>query len=54
LRLLGSESLLQSTVERLLPRIPLARLAVVTNAAQAELIHQELNRQGWDGISGLT
>jgi len=50
LRLLGSESLLQSTVERLLPRIPLARLAVVTNAAQAQLIHQELNRQGWDEI----
>ena len=50
LRLLGSESLLQATVERLLPRIPLARLAVVTNAAQAQLIHQELNRQGWDEI----
>jgi mannose-1-phosphate guanylyltransferase/mannose-6-phosphate isomerase len=50
LRLLGSESLLQSTVKRLLPRIPLARLAVVTNAGQAQLIHQELNRQGWDEI----
>ncbi|HEX9883412.1 MAG TPA: mannose-1-phosphate guanylyltransferase/mannose-6-phosphate isomerase [Desulfobaccales bacterium] len=50
LRLLGSESLLQATVERLLPRIPLARLAVVTNAAQAQLIHQELNRQGWGEI----
>ena len=50
LRLLGSESLIQATVERLLPRIPLARLAVVTNAAQAQLIHQELNRQGWDEI----
>jgi mannose-1-phosphate guanylyltransferase/mannose-6-phosphate isomerase len=50
LRLLGSESLLQSTVKRLLPRIPLARLAVVTNAGQAQLIHQELNRWGWDEI----
>jgi mannose-1-phosphate guanylyltransferase/mannose-6-phosphate isomerase len=50
LRLLGSASLLQSTVERLLPRIPLARLAVVTNAAQAPLIHQELDRQGWGEI----
>jgi mannose-1-phosphate guanylyltransferase len=31
LRLLGSESMLQTTVERLLPRIPAKRLAVVTN-----------------------
>lgn len=50
LRLLGSESMLQSTVERLLPRIPPERLAVVTNASQAELIHQELHRKGWDGV----
>jgi len=50
LRLLGSESMLQSTVERLLPRIPAERLAVVTNASQAELIHQELQRKGWDGV----
>jgi mannose-1-phosphate guanylyltransferase/mannose-6-phosphate isomerase len=50
LRLLGSESMLQSTVERLLPRIPPERLAVVTNASQAGLIHQELDRRGWDGV----
>jgi mannose-1-phosphate guanylyltransferase/mannose-6-phosphate isomerase len=51
LRLLGSESMLQSTVERLLPRIPPERLAVVTNVDQAGLIHQELQRQGWEEIS---
>jgi mannose-1-phosphate guanylyltransferase/mannose-6-phosphate isomerase len=50
LRLLGSESMLQSTVERLLPRIPPERLAVVTNADQAGLIHQELQRQGWEEV----
>ena len=50
LRLLGSESMLQTTVERLLPRIPAERLAVVTNAGQAELIHQELHRKGWDEV----
>ncbi|MGB8992795.1 MAG: mannose-1-phosphate guanylyltransferase/mannose-6-phosphate isomerase [Desulfobaccales bacterium] len=50
LRLLGSESMLQSTVERLLPRIPPERLAVVTNASQAGLIHQELQKKGWDEV----
>jgi mannose-1-phosphate guanylyltransferase/mannose-6-phosphate isomerase len=50
LRLLGSESMIQSTIERLLPRIPPSRLAVVTNAAQAQLIHQELHQKGWDEI----
>jgi mannose-1-phosphate guanylyltransferase/mannose-6-phosphate isomerase len=50
LRLLGSESMLQSTVERLLPRIPPDRLAVVTNASQAGLIHQDLHRRGWDAV----
>src|SRR4030065_1774585 len=50
LRLLGSESMLQTTVERLLPRIPEERLAVVTNADQAELIHQELHRKGWEAV----
>ncbi|MCK9377850.1 MAG: mannose-1-phosphate guanylyltransferase/mannose-6-phosphate isomerase [Syntrophobacterales bacterium] len=49
-RLLGSESMLQATVERLLPRIPPERLAVVTNASQAELIHQELHSKNWDGV----
>jgi mannose-1-phosphate guanylyltransferase/mannose-6-phosphate isomerase len=50
LRLLGSESLIQSTIERLLPLIPLARLAVVTNAAQADVINLEILRKGWQGI----
>jgi mannose-1-phosphate guanylyltransferase/mannose-6-phosphate isomerase len=50
LHLLGSESMLQTTVERLLPRIPAGRLAVVTNTGQAELIHQELHRKGWDEV----
>jgi mannose-1-phosphate guanylyltransferase/mannose-6-phosphate isomerase len=42
--------MLQTTVERLLPRIPAPSLAVVTNAGQAELIHQELHRKGWDKV----
>lgn len=50
LRLLGSESMIQDTIERLLPRIPLERLAVVTNALQADVIRLELYRKGWDGI----
>ncbi len=50
LHLLGSESMIQATVERLLPRIPAERLAVVTNAAQAEIISLELSRKGWQGI----
>jgi mannose-1-phosphate guanylyltransferase/mannose-6-phosphate isomerase len=50
LRLLGSESMLQSTVERLLPRIPAECLAVVTNTDQAGLIHQDLQRQGWEQV----
>ncbi|MDI6853497.1 MAG: mannose-1-phosphate guanylyltransferase/mannose-6-phosphate isomerase [Deltaproteobacteria bacterium] len=51
LRLLGSDSLLQSTVARLLPRIPLERLAVVTNAAQADVIRLELHRRNWHGMN---
>lgn len=50
LRLLGSESMLQFTVERLLPRIPPAKIAVVTNSSQAQLIHQELDRKGWHEV----
>ena len=50
LRLVGSGSLLQNTIARLLPCIPLERLAVVTNAAQADVIRLELYRQGWQGI----
>ncbi len=50
LRLLGSESMIQATITRLLPRIPAARLAVVTSAAQAEIIRLELSRKGWHDI----
>ncbi len=50
LRLLGSESMIQTTIERLLPRIPLERLAVVTNAMQADVIRLELYRKGWNDI----
>ncbi len=50
LRLMGSESLIQSTIERLLPRIPLERLAVVTNASQADVIRLQLHRKGWEDI----
>jgi mannose-1-phosphate guanylyltransferase len=46
LRLLGSESMLQATIERLLPRIPLERLAVVTNASQADVIRLQLHHKG--------
>jgi len=42
LRLLGSDSMIQATIGRLLPRIPIERLAVVTNTAQAEVISLEL------------
>jgi mannose-1-phosphate guanylyltransferase/mannose-6-phosphate isomerase len=50
LRLLGSESMIQSTIERLLPTIPLERMTVVTNAAQADVINLELLRKGWQTI----
>lgn len=50
LRLLGSDSMLQATIARLLPRIPLARLAVVTNASQEEVIRLELYQKGWEEI----
>ncbi len=51
LHLVGDGSLLQNTIARLLPCIPLERLAVVTNAAQADVIRLELHRQGWKGIN---
>jgi len=50
LRLLGSDSLLQATIKRLLPRVPLERLTVVTNATQADVIRLDLYRQGWQQI----
>ncbi len=50
LRLLGSESLLQSTIARLLPLVPLERLALVTNEAQTDVIRLELHRKGWQSV----
>lgn len=50
LRLLGSQSMLEATISRLLPRIPLNRLGVVTSAAQAEVIRLDLFRHGREGI----
>jgi mannose-1-phosphate guanylyltransferase / mannose-6-phosphate isomerase len=44
LRLLGSDSLLQATCGRLLPRIPPERLAVVTALSQADIIRLDLHR----------
>jgi mannose-1-phosphate guanylyltransferase/mannose-6-phosphate isomerase len=53
LRLLGSESLFQATISRLLPRIPLSRLAVVSNVAQADVIRMDLYRRGWEDVQLL-
>jgi mannose-1-phosphate guanylyltransferase/mannose-6-phosphate isomerase len=50
LHLMGSDSMLQATISRLLPRIPLARMAVVTNATQADAIRLDLYRKNWDGL----
>jgi mannose-1-phosphate guanylyltransferase/mannose-6-phosphate isomerase len=50
LRLLGSESLLQATCGRLLPRIPAERLAVVSAAVQADVIRLDLHRQGLKNV----
>jgi len=50
LHLLGSQSMIQATIERLLPSIPLSRLAVVTSEAQQDVIRLELHRQGWKDI----
>jgi mannose-1-phosphate guanylyltransferase/mannose-6-phosphate isomerase len=53
LRLLGSDSMLQSTIERLRPYIPLERLIIVTNASQEEVIRLELYRKDWTGVQLL-
>jgi mannose-1-phosphate guanylyltransferase/mannose-6-phosphate isomerase len=53
LRLMGSDSMLQSTIQRLLPRIPLECLIIVTNASQEEVIRLELYRKGWAGVQLL-
>jgi mannose-1-phosphate guanylyltransferase/mannose-6-phosphate isomerase len=50
LRLLGSQSMLEATIRRLLPRIPLERLGVVTSISQADIIRLELYRHDWAGI----
>lgn len=50
LHLVGSESMIQGTIERLLPRIPLDHIAVVTNATQTDVIQLELYRKGWEEI----
>jgi mannose-1-phosphate guanylyltransferase/mannose-6-phosphate isomerase len=50
LHLLGSESLLQATCNRLLPRIPPERLALVSAAAQADVIRLDLHRQGLENV----
>ncbi len=50
LRLLGTESMLQATIERLLPLIPLERLIVVTNASQEDVIRLELHKKNWEGV----
>jgi mannose-1-phosphate guanylyltransferase/mannose-6-phosphate isomerase len=50
LRLFGAESMLQATIGRLLPLVPLERMAVVTNASQEDVIRLDLYRQGWDQV----
>lgn len=50
LRLFGSDSMLQATIDRLLPWLSLDRLAVVTNISQEEVIRLELYRKGWNQI----
>ncbi|MEO8325701.1 MAG: mannose-1-phosphate guanylyltransferase/mannose-6-phosphate isomerase [Nitrospirota bacterium] len=51
LRILGEGTLLQQTFERLLQKIPANRMAIVTNAFQAESIKLQLN-QWKDDIAG--
>lgn len=50
LRLFGSESLLQATISRLLPLIPPEHLAIVTNAAQEDVIRMELQQRDWQQV----
>jgi len=50
LHLLGSDSMLQATMGRLLPMIPLDQMAIVTNASQEPAIRLELYRKGWEGV----
>ena len=51
LRLLGSESMIQSTIERLLPRIPLERMAGGDQCRPGgTVISLELRRKGWENL----
>ena len=50
LSLLGADSMLQATIERLSPRIPLDRITVVTNEAQADIIRLDLYRKGREQV----
>jgi mannose-1-phosphate guanylyltransferase / mannose-6-phosphate isomerase len=54
LHLLGSESMLQATIGRVLPIIPLEHIMVVTNASQEDVIRLELSRKGWNEIRVVT
>jgi len=42
--------MLQATIGRLLPWIPLEQMAVVTNISQQDVIRLELYRKGWDQL----
>ena len=42
LRMLGEESLLESTISRLAPLVPAGRISIVTNEKQAEIIKDHL------------
>jgi mannose-1-phosphate guanylyltransferase/mannose-6-phosphate isomerase len=50
LRLLGSESMLQATIDRIVPLIPLDHMLVITNAAQEDVIRLDLQRDGWEKV----
>jgi mannose-1-phosphate guanylyltransferase / mannose-6-phosphate isomerase len=54
LRLLGSDSMLQATIGRVLPLIPQEHLLVVTSATQEDVIRLELHRKGWEAIRLVT
>lgn len=51
LKILGTESLLQATIRRLVSLIPPDRLAVITSAAQEDALRLELNRPEWENIT---
>jgi mannose-1-phosphate guanylyltransferase/mannose-6-phosphate isomerase len=50
---MGSESLLQATIERILPQIPLRRITLVANISQEDSIRLELQKKGWEDIDLL-